>query len=456
MLPFVENLSLVDHHCHGLLTRDLSRPDFERMLTESDEPAPAGTTLFDSHVGFAVRRWCAPVLDLAPHSSPEDYLARRGELGVEEVNRRFLRAAGIGAFCVDAGYLPEPLMSAGELAVACDATGHDILRLERLAETLAVDIVTGQLGVNHFADTIRERIAGASPTTVGLKSVAAYRVGLALPAARPTDREVTAAVRDWMALIRRGVPIRLANPLLHAFLIWTGVDAGLPIQIHVGYGDADLDLDRCNPLLLTGLLRALAPTGVPVMLLHCYPYHREAGYLAQILPTVHMDVGLALQNLGRRAPVLLGEALELVPFSRFLFSTDAFGLGELYLLGSLLFRRALSTVLADGIADGDWTEPDATRLAEMIGVGNARRVYRLDEPGRETAAVTASRLPAAAAAANTTQPAAKRPERAQPTATQPEAAQPEGAQPEETQPEETQPAPAQLAPAAARSRSSKR
>ena len=32
---------------------------------------------------------------------------------------------------------------------------------------------------------------------------------------------------------------------------------------------------RCNPLLLAGLLRALEPTGVPVMLLHNYPYRRR-------------------------------------------------------------------------------------------------------------------------------------------------------------------------------------
>ncbi len=77
---------------------------------------------------------------------------------------------------------------------------------------------------------------------------------------------------------------RLADEVLHRFFIWCGADLGLPIQFHVGYGDRDIDLHRCNPLLLTGLLRALEPTGVPVMLLHNYPYHREAGYLAQVFP----------------------------------------------------------------------------------------------------------------------------------------------------------------------------
>ena len=59
----------------------------------------------------------------------------------------------------------------------------------------------------------------------------------------------------------------------------------------MGYGDRDIDLHRCNPLLLTALLRAIEPAGVPVMLLHNYPYHREAGYLAQVFPHVYMDAG---------------------------------------------------------------------------------------------------------------------------------------------------------------------
>jgi hypothetical protein len=76
------------------------------------------------------------------------------------------------------------------------------------------------------------------------------------------------------------------------------------------------------------------------MLLHNYPYHREAGYLAQVFPHVYVDAGLATHNLGARAPALLAEALELTPFGKFLYSSDAFGLPELYYLGATLFRSA--------------------------------------------------------------------------------------------------------------------
>src|SRR6202012_177836 len=138
-------------------------------------------------------------------------------------------------------------------------------------------------------------------------------------------------------------------------------------------GDRDIDLHRCNPLLLTGLLRALEPTGVPVMLLHNYPYHREAGYLAQVFPLVYADLGLATHNVGARATALLGEALELVPLRKFLFSSDAFGLPELYYLGSLLFRQALSAFLAARLEADDISYADAERITSFSGEENARR-----------------------------------------------------------------------------------
>ncbi len=368
---------LVDHHCHGLVQRDLTRPEFETMLTEADVAGPAGTTAFDSQVGFALRRWCAPVLDLPPHTDPEAYLQRRADLGHEEVHRRLLTAAGIATFCVDTGFQPEPLTSAAELATLAGGRGLDVLRLERVAELAAVDVLTGQIGVSHLADTVRDRIGGHDPSTVAVKSVAAYRAGLDLPERRPSERAVAAATRTWINEIRAGAPIRLHDPVLHSFLIWCGVDAGLPVQIHAGYGDSDLDLASGNPLLLTGLLRAIAPTGVSVLLLHCYPYHREAAYLAQVFGNVHLDLGLAVHSTGRGCAALIAQALELAPFAKFLFSTDAFALAELFLLGAVLFRRGLATFLNDGIDDDAWTPADATRIAKMICTDNAHRVYGL-------------------------------------------------------------------------------
>ncbi|WP_205676766.1 hypothetical protein [Arthrobacter crystallopoietes] len=59
----IDGVPLIDHHCHGVVSTDLDRVSFEALVTESNWPAPHGTTTFDSQLGFAIRRWSAPVLD---------------------------------------------------------------------------------------------------------------------------------------------------------------------------------------------------------------------------------------------------------------------------------------------------------------------------------------------------------------------------------------------------------
>jgi predicted TIM-barrel fold metal-dependent hydrolase len=370
LLPWVAEQALIDHHCHGVLYRDADEATLDSMLTEG-EGWPGGS-VFDSQAGLTFLRLCPPVLGLAPHAGLSDYVARRAELGATEVNKRFLAAAGMSALCVDTGYTPEPITSPAELGGLAGATAHEIVRLERVAE----DVVAAGVGAAGFADAVRSALETRTGSAVGVKSIAAYRTGLDLRAERPSDFEVTAAAGRWLASTRDSPP-RLADETLQRFFVWCGVDLRLPVQFHVGYGDSDVDLHRCNPLLLTPLLRAIKPSGVPVMLLHNYPFHREAGYLAQVFPHVYVDAGLATHNLGARAPALLAEALELAPFGKFLYSSDAFGLPELYYLGAALFRSALSGLLRAGLEQDLYTERAAIRLTRMLGADNAKRAYRL-------------------------------------------------------------------------------
>jgi uncharacterized protein len=138
-------------------------------------------------------------------------------------------------------------------------------------------------------------------------------------------------------------------------------------------------LHRADPSQLHDFLLATQPAGPPVMLLHCYPYHRQAGYLAQVFPNVFIDVGLALNHVGARSAAVLAEALELAPFHKVLYSSDAFGLPELHYLGAAGFRRDLARVTGAFVADGAWSAADADRVSSMIGADNARRVYRLGQ-----------------------------------------------------------------------------
>jgi uncharacterized protein len=367
-------LALVDHHVHPALAAETGQAEFEQLITESDRPLPAGLTQFDSQLGVAIRRWCAPVLDLEPFPGPADYLARRSALGAAEVTRRLLRATGTAHFLLDTGYVRPGLLDLPGMREAAGARADEVVRLESVAEQAVLD---GDRSAAGFAARFAAALARQAATAVGLKSIVGYRFGLDFDPGPPAAAEVTAAAGGWLRQIEATGQVRVEDPVLLRHLLWTGLGLGLPLQLHTGFGDPDADLRRCDPLLLRGFLQQTEAAGVPVMLLHCYPYHRGAGYLAQAFPHVYLDVGLAINYAGARAAAVVAESLELAPFGKVLFSSDAWGPPELHYLGALLWRRATARVLGGWVADGDWSHADALRVAEMVGAGNARRVYRL-------------------------------------------------------------------------------
>lgn len=363
--------ALVDHHCHGIVPGVLDRPRFEALLSEGGPP-PSGVSNFDTAAGLAVRRHCAPVLDLEPHTAPEAYLERRAALGDEAVSR-LLGAAGIGRHLVDTGFRGDEITTPARLAAYTGAGHREIVRLETVAETVAAEGVEAGEFALAFARRLEQTVRAGG--AVGLKSVAAYRVGFDFDPSPPSPAEVTGAAADWLRAGDGGPP-RLADPTLTRLLLWTGVELGLPIQFHVGLGDSDIRLHRTDPALLTEFV--LAAPRTPVMLLHCYPFHRHAGYLAAVHPNVHLDLGLTLTFVGpARAGQVLAEALELAPFGKMLFSSDAFGLAEFYHLGAYAFRRAMSDLADERVRSGEWAAADAERIVTMIAAGNAERVYDL-------------------------------------------------------------------------------
>jgi uncharacterized protein len=367
-------LALVDHHVHPVLATELARGDFEELITESDRPVPPGTTRFDSQLGFAIRRWCGPVLGLAPSVPAEAYLARRAELGAAEVGRRLLRASGVAHFLVDTGYLRAGMLGLTAMAEVAGARVEEVVRLERVAEQA---IAAGNGSAAGFAERFRDALWERTTFACGVKSIIAYRFGLDFDPRPPTAVEVAGAAGRWLRQIDSTGIIRVADPVLLRFLLWAGVDRGLPVQVHTGFGDPDADLRRSDPLLLRGFLELTQERAVPVLLLHCYPYHREAGYLAAAYPHAYLDVGLAINHLGARAAAVVAESLELAPLAKVLFSSDAWGPPELHYLGAHLWRRATASVIGQWVDSGDWAPADAIRVAEMIGAQNARRVYGL-------------------------------------------------------------------------------
>jgi hypothetical protein len=214
-----------------------------------------------------------------------------------------LRATGTSLLLVDDGFPPPGEGTTwdelGELA-GCDA--RPVLRIEtRDPDALAGEVAAAR--ANGFA---------------GLKTIAAYRGGL--------DRVSEQVVAALEANEATGSP--------------------LPVQVHCGFGDSDLHLPRSDPGHLKPLVERFRDT--TFVLLHCYPFVREAGWLAHVYGNVYFDLSLTIPHVARPAEALR-EALELAPVSKLLYASDAARTPELYYLAARWWREALADVLAEAL-----------------------------------------------------------------------------------------------------------
>jgi uncharacterized protein len=360
----IATVPLVDQHMHGCWLAAGDRQRFENGLNEANtEPLADFDSGFDTQLGFAVRAHCAPLLGLPKHADPQKYWQRRSQLTETELARIFLRAAGVSDWLVDTGYA-EGVADVAQVAELSASRAHEVVRLEQVAEQAAH-------AAGDYASAFEEILHRRAATAVGTKSILAYRGGFDGDLTEPSAAEVATAAARW----RDNGGTRLADRVLLRFGLHQALRAGKPLQIHVGFGDRDCDLHNANPLHLLDFLRRSGDT--PIVLLHCYPYEREAGYLAQAFNNVYLDGGLSVNHLGARAPAFIARLLELAPFRKIVYSSDGFGPAELHYLGTTLWRNGIYRVLSGFVDDGDWSAADAMRVVDLIARDNAARVYRL-------------------------------------------------------------------------------
>jgi uncharacterized protein len=304
-----------------------------------------------------------PLIGLAKHVAPQFYWDHRSEFTERELASLFLGSAGVSDWLVDTGIGSE-VAGVSELSALSGDRAHEIVRLEEVAEQAA------QTSVDYasaFSEILHRRAAGA----VATKSILAYRGGFDGDLTEPSAAQVADAASRWRD--RGGV--RCDDRVLLRFGLHQGLRLGKPLQLHVGFGDRDCDLHKTNPLYLLDFLRQCEDT--PIVLLHCYPYEREAGYLAQAFNNVYLDGGLSVNYLGARGPAFIARLLEMAPFRRILYSSDGFGPAELHFLGARLWRNGIHRVLQGFVDNDEWSQPDAIRVVDLIAHENAARIYKL-------------------------------------------------------------------------------
>ena len=366
----------VDHHCHPLLrlTTPLTPADLRHGFTEAIDQVVIREHTHQAVIYRRALRLLATELGCEP--TEEAVLHSRDGVDPAAHSNRLLKQTQTALMILDYGYAGGEAMSPTEHKVTIEISQREAVRLETAAERLLASCDSVTEWTAAARSELRVAVSGGA---VGVKTIAAYRAGLQL---REPDKVRAAA--DFKALRGRaaqGRPIRLeGNPLCHALLLEAAAECrelGVPLQVHCGFGDPDEDLALANPLGLRPLFTEPRFAGLKVVLLHCYPFHREAAYLASVFPGVHMDLSLAIPMAAHDGARALQEALGLCPTTKLLYATDATRYAEVYLVAAALHREALARALGE-LVNASWlTQPEAVEAGHQVLSDNARRIYQL-------------------------------------------------------------------------------
>lgn len=385
-------LPVIDVHCHPFPRRgELTAEQFTDLasfpggsvayMVEGGVPADTDLTTELQSVRRNVVYFRYLVRQLAQFLQCEPTL----EQVVEERNRaaavypryvqRLFAEAGLSGLVVDVGY-PQPPLDRDQFTGEMPVPVIPIFRIE----PLIVELLRMEIGWDEFRRRYDDAIADALANGGfrGLKSIIAYRTGLDIsPLSRSPDQG-----RQALDAIRRGIgggAVKKLRDYLFCRALELCIEYDVPMQVHTGIGDYEVNLSLCRPGLLMDLLRFPTFRAARVVLVHSgYPYHTEAGYMANVLPRVYCDISEGVPFAGGGARRIYAEVLEMAPLNKVVFGSDGFNLPEILYGAVKLGKAALAAALGELVSGGILSEVEAQEAAGWILADNARRLYKLD------------------------------------------------------------------------------
>jgi hypothetical protein len=297
---------------------------------------------------------------------------RRSQEDFRGYVEQLFKACRLTALVTDFGY-PKPPLAIAQFKAFTPAEVVPVYRIETFIDTwVHKDISWGEF-IRQYQTTLTDALDHQGYR--GLKSIIAYRTGLDIS---PLSRAPDQGAQAWNA-VRRGVG---AHKQLRDHLLCRAmeicIEYDVPMQIHTGIGDHEVNLVACRPALLIDLLRFPIFRTCKVLLVHAgYPYHREAGYIAAILPRVYCDVSEGIPFAGNAARRIYAEVLEMAPLSKVMYGSDGFGIPEHAYAGAVLGKKALAQALDELVENGMLNQSEAQQAAALILAGNAQHLYGL-------------------------------------------------------------------------------
>ena len=374
----LDEVPIIDNHCHPPLKSPIETESaLKRFFTESFDPRIVSDhvqhTLFYQQslrdIGVMLGRGLEPCIDTL--------LSERNLLGTAGLTRRVIQQANIKGLVMDFGYQGDDSHTVDTMRAmlrGLDCPCMYVLRLETRAEQLMLQ----NPDFDRFMAAFKQELTGLRDRSItALKSIIAYRSGLDIHPT--TEAQAAEAFNDVMRNHGQSEnPLRLESKPLLDYLITTALKLvstqNIPIQFHTALGDPDVDLLKANPLHLKPIFDDPRFRDVPIVLLHCYPYLREAAYLTNMYGNAYLDLSMTVPMLNFTAHRALEDVMGMAPTSKILYGSDAPSIVDFLWLGAVSVRRSLGQVLSGWMEQG-LPMSEAERIAHQILHQNAETLY---------------------------------------------------------------------------------
>lgn len=366
----------IDNHAHSLLPdhENLDEFGFRQCFTES-----RSRNIIAEHVPNSIHYVdMINKLSLFIGGTGEaSIIEKRASMRHPDYMRKLWDGVSIGGLIVDDGFAADKMISLKKLSDDCQ---RPVYRCRRIETVLERCLLTAESFDDLESNFLRELFDTTGGELVALKSIMAYRGGLAFN----TDVRIFQAEFDFTdakAEFEEG-KTRIERRPLYDYLLIQALEAageyGVPVQFHVGLGDDDALITQANPALLQPLFKLEWMQQTKFVLLHCYPYVREAAMLCSLYSNVYMDLSLTVNLIAPAASAMILEALSAAPASKILAGTDGHSCPEMHWYGALRWKLGLQSALNQLLMDGMINLEQAKEIAAQILHGNSKELYKLE------------------------------------------------------------------------------
>jgi predicted TIM-barrel fold metal-dependent hydrolase len=211
---------------------------------------------------------------------------------------------------------------------------------------------------------------------VAMKTVIAYRTGLAIQLVSYTDAKV--AYESDTDLDSKAQ--KIVRDYLFKFTAQLAAELDVPFLMHTGFTALTKPWSYGNPTDLIPILMAPDLKDVRFVLLHGgYPWNCAAGFIAAHHPNVYLDLSEFNPATSIGVEKNFREVLQFAPLSKVMFGSDGLGIPELFWYAVVLAKNAMGNILEQFVQERLMSLQEAEDYAALFFHGTAKNIFHLPD-----------------------------------------------------------------------------